>query len=122
MDVSDLATAAHECAAVLSEAAEGDLAALVGDRTVGDLIDELVTRASALGAALGAGPPVLDGAPEAPDPYGGGLEQPLRRSVGRVLAAAGGGPSDPRAVADLADLARDLAAAAAGIARALGLD
>lgn len=122
MDVSELDRAARACAAVVSEVTEGDLAALAGDRTVGDLIDELVTRASALGTALGAGPPVPDGAPEPPDAYGGGLERPLRRSVRRLVIAAGGGPSDPRVEAGLADLTRDLAAAAAAISGALGLD
>ncbi|NMD54713.1 MULTISPECIES: hypothetical protein [Tsukamurella] len=120
MDTSDLDRAAGEYAAVLSEAAEADLATPVGDRTVGDLTDQLTARASALGAALGAGQPPLDGA--APlDAYGGGFERPFRRAVRRLASAAAGASPDEAARAEIAALVRAVDDGAIAVSRALGL-
>ncbi|MEC4611664.1 hypothetical protein [Tsukamurella tyrosinosolvens] len=120
MDTSDLERAVREYAAVLSEAAEADLAAPVGERTVGGLTGELAARASALAGALGAaaGP---DGAPGPPDSYGGGFDLPFRRALRRLAAAAGAAPSDPGTECELADLTGAVEDGAGALTRALGL-
>lgn len=121
MDTADLDRAAREYEAVLSEAAVADLAALVGDRGVGALTEELIGRVSTLATALGAGPPPTPAGAGSPDLYGGGFERPFRRAVRRLGSAARGAPSDPRAEADLAGLTRDIDAGAKALGLALGL-
>ncbi|MBS4100363.1 hypothetical protein [Tsukamurella paurometabola] len=120
MDTSDLDRAAREYAAVLSEAAAADLSASAGDRTVADLTDALIARASALAAALGAVPPPPENAGP-PDAYGGGHERPFRRALRRLAAAAAAAPGDDAAAAELGALARAIDEGALGVSAALGV-
>jgi len=121
MDTSDLHRATEDLAALLSEAAEADLAAPAGERTVGDIAQSLAARARALAAEIDARAPVAP-APRSSDRDGGGFERPLRyavRSLESVVAAAA--PLDRTASAALADLARDVEEGAVLVGRALGL-
>lgn len=120
MDTSALRRAAEEFAALLSEAAEGDLALPAGERTVGDLAQNLTARTLALAAGVGA-PATPVPAPTRSDGDGGGFDRPFRSAVRALESAAAAAPSSMPAPAALATLEGDIAEGARRIGRALQL-
>ncbi len=119
MDTSALRRAAEEFAALLSEAAEGDLALPAGECTVGEVAQHLTARALALADEVGA-PATPAPAPTRADGDGGGFDRPFRSAV-RALESAAAAPSSTPAPAALATLEGDIVEGSRRIGRALQL-